>query len=139
LAKVINFCRCSLVGVLFQGIDCLSNCNPCAKSTCYLSHRSEPHELWNSDDKSRHRTQPPRGSPRAETETLRERINSGLAEARRKGVTLGRPKGSGITTRAFLGKHRDVAKLLRDGQSIRNVAKITGKGISTVQRVKAVG
>ncbi len=76
---------------------------------------------------------------RAETETLRERINSGLAEARRQGVTLGRPKGSGITTRAFLGKHRDVAKLLRDGQSIRNVAKITGKGISTVQRVKAVG
>ena len=40
---------------------------------------------------------------RAETETLRERINSGLAEARRQGVTLGRPKGSGITTRAFLG------------------------------------
>lgn len=76
---------------------------------------------------------------RAETETLRERINSGLAEARRKGVTLGRPKGSGATKRAFIAKHRDVAKLLRDGQSIRNVAKITGKGISTVQRVKAVG
>ena len=76
---------------------------------------------------------------RAETETLRERINSGLAEARRKGVTMGRSKGSGITTRAFLTKHRDVAKLLREGQSIRNVAKITGKGISTVQRVKAVG
>ena len=76
---------------------------------------------------------------RAETETLRERINSGLAEARRKGVTLGRPKGSGATEREFLVKHRDVSKLLRDGQSIRNVAKITGKGISTVQRVKAVG
>ncbi len=74
---------------------------------------------------------------RAETETLRERINSGLAEARRKGVTLGRPKGSGATERQFLAKHRDVAKLLREGQSIRNVAKITGKGISTVQRVKA--
>ncbi len=76
---------------------------------------------------------------RAETETLRERINSGLAEARRKGVTLGRPKGSGATEREFLVKHRDVTKLLRDGQSIRNVAKITGKGISTVQRVKAAG
>lgn len=75
---------------------------------------------------------------RAETETLRERINSGLEEARRKGVRLGRPKGSGATTRAFLAKHRDVTKLLRDGQSIRNVAKITGKGISTVQRVKSV-
>ena len=52
---------------------------------------------------------------------------------------VGRPKSSGITTRAFLGKHRDVSKLLREGQSIRNVAKITGKGISTVQRVKALG
>ena len=62
-----------------------------------------------------------------------------MAEAQRKGVTIGRPKGSGITTRAFLGKLRDVAKLLKEGQSIRNVAKITGKGISTVQRVKAVG
>jgi transposase len=26
---------------------------------------------------------------------------------------------------------------LRAGQSIRNIAKITGKGVSTVQRVKA--
>ena len=76
---------------------------------------------------------------RAEKETLRERINSGLAEARRKGGTLGRPKGSGTTKPAFLAKHRDVAKLLREGQSIRNVAKITGKGISTVQRMKAAG
>ena len=74
---------------------------------------------------------------RAETETLRERITSGLAEARRKGVTLGRPKGSGTSTRAFLAKHGDVTKLLKDGHSIRNVAKITRKGISTVQRVKA--
>jgi DNA invertase Pin-like site-specific DNA recombinase len=74
---------------------------------------------------------------RAETETLSERIKSGLAEARRNGVTLGRRKGSTLLPAAFLAKHRDVAKLLRDGRSIRHAAKITGKGVSTVQRVKA--
>ena len=74
---------------------------------------------------------------RNERETLVERINSGLAKARRDGRTLGRPKGSGLKTTKFLANHRDIAKLLRAGQSIRNAAKITGKGVSTVQRVKA--
>lgn len=73
---------------------------------------------------------------RAETDTLRERINSGLAEARRKGVKLGRPSGSVIEAADFLAKHKDVVKLLRDGQSIRHAAAITGKGTSTVTRVK---
>ena len=74
---------------------------------------------------------------RAETDTLRERINSGLAEARRNGVKLGRPAGTSMEAGDFLAKHRDLVKLLRTGQSIRNAAKITGKGVSTVQRVKA--
>ncbi len=73
---------------------------------------------------------------RSEVETLRERINSGLAEARRKGVTLGRPKGTKPTS-DFLDTHKDIVKLLRAGQSVRNAAKISGKGASTVQRVKA--
>ncbi|HCN77715.1 MAG TPA: hypothetical protein DIT13_11045 [Verrucomicrobiales bacterium] len=74
---------------------------------------------------------------RAEVETMRERINSGLAEARRKGVTLGRPVGSGLDAPALLAKHKDVVKALKAGHSVRNAAKITGKGPSTVQRVKA--
>jgi len=74
---------------------------------------------------------------RSETETLRERINSGLAEARRKGVKLGRPSGSSLSGDDLLTKHRDVVKALKAGQSVRNAAKITGKGPSTVQRVKA--
>jgi DNA invertase Pin-like site-specific DNA recombinase len=73
---------------------------------------------------------------RSEIETLVERIKSGLAEARRKGKVLGRPKGSRVQPTAFLESHRDVVRQLRGGQSIRNCAKITGKGISTVQRVK---
>lgn len=74
---------------------------------------------------------------RNEVETLRERINSGLAEARRNGVTLGRPVGTKLDTHIFLENHRDIVRQLRSGQSVRNAAKITGKGASTVQRVKA--
>jgi DNA invertase Pin-like site-specific DNA recombinase len=73
---------------------------------------------------------------RNETETLRERINSGLAEARRKGVRLGRPKGTTLDQATFLRKHKDIWRLLKAGHSIRNAAKIAGKGVSTVQRVK---
>lgn len=74
---------------------------------------------------------------RGEVETLRERINSGLAEARRKGVTLGRPKGSTLSREIFLQAHKDIVRLVKAGQSVRNAAKITSKGVSTVQRVKA--
>lgn len=75
---------------------------------------------------------------RAEVDTLRERINSGLAEARRKGVKLGRPVGSTLDRDTFLEKHRDIQRWLRAGQSVRVTAKVTGKGASTVQRVKLV-
>ncbi len=73
---------------------------------------------------------------RSEVELLRERINSGLAEARRKGVILGRPVGSTVSPEAFLKKHKDVLRLLEQGQSVRNASKISGKGCSTIQRVK---
>jgi DNA invertase Pin-like site-specific DNA recombinase len=73
---------------------------------------------------------------RGEVETLRERINSGLAEARRKGVTLGRPTGTTLAREDFIQKHKDIVRLLNGRQSVRNAAKISGKGISTVQRVK---
>ena len=74
---------------------------------------------------------------RNEMETLRERIKSGLAEAKRKGVRLGRPEGTTLGAEAFRQKHRDIIRQLKAGQSVRNAAKITGKGSSTVQRVKA--
>lgn len=75
---------------------------------------------------------------RSEVETLTERIRSGLAEAKRKGVTLGRPKGTTLNPKALLQKHKDIVRLLKAGQSVRNAAKISGKGASTVQRVKDV-
>ena len=74
---------------------------------------------------------------RAEKETMVERIKSGLAEARRKGVKLGRPEGTTLAKKEFLAKHKDIQKHLKGGQSVRNTAKIVGKSASTVQRVKA--
>src|SRR6266480_6505693 len=74
---------------------------------------------------------------RNETETLRERIKSGLALARSRGVVLGRRKGTTLSREQFLQKHKDILRQIRAGQSVRNTAKIVAKGISTVQRVKA--
>ena len=74
---------------------------------------------------------------RNESETLRERIKSGLAHARKRGVVLGRPKGTMLERAQFLRKHSDILRQLKAGQSVRNAARIVGKGISTVQRVKA--
>jgi DNA invertase Pin-like site-specific DNA recombinase len=73
---------------------------------------------------------------RNESETLRERIKSGLAHARKRGVLLGRRKGTMLTREQFLQKHKDIVRLIRAGHSVRNTAKIVGKGLSTVQRVK---
>lgn len=74
---------------------------------------------------------------RAERETLVDRIRSGIDAAKRKGVHCGRPVGSSVGREVFLWKHRDIARQLRAGHSVRHAAKITGKGVSTVQRVQA--
>lgn len=72
---------------------------------------------------------------KAETSRLSDRIKSGLAEAAKRGNFPGRPKGR-ETRKEFLSKHGDIIRQLKAGQSVRNTAKITKKGVSTVQRVK---
>ncbi len=72
----------------------------------------------------------------AERETLIERTKSGLAAARRRGVTLGRPVGSKLGAVDLLAKHPDIIRHLKAGMSIRHVAKITEKSTGTVQSVK---
>jgi DNA invertase Pin-like site-specific DNA recombinase len=74
---------------------------------------------------------------RNEIEVLSMRVRSGLAQAKRNGVKLGRPVGSSIPVEMFLKKHSDIVRLLKSDHSVRNTAKITEKGFSTVQRVKA--
>ncbi len=53
-----------------------------------------------------------------------------------KGGKLGRKVGSVKTEEQMKAEYREVISLLRKGYSIRDVAKLSGKGVSTVQRVK---
>ena len=48
----------------------------------------------------------------------------------------GRKIGSVKTEEQMKVEYREVISLLRKGYSIRDVAKLSGKGVSTVQRVK---
>ena len=66
------------------------------------------------------------------------RLNSGRALAKSKGVRMGRPKGSALSNEDLRSKYPEVVKRLRKGKnSIREIAKLTGVSVSTVQRVKA--
>ena len=53
-----------------------------------------------------------------------------------KGGKLGRKVGSVKTAEQMKTEYREVISLLRKGYSIRDVTKLSGKGVSTVQRVK---
>jgi DNA invertase Pin-like site-specific DNA recombinase len=75
---------------------------------------------------------------KAERETLRERIMSGLEQARREGRKLGRPAGSVTGRDPYLQKHQRVVRLLRQGMSIRNIASVAGVDKGTVCRVKGM-
>lgn len=72
---------------------------------------------------------------RAEVENLSMRVRSGMAQAKLNGAKFGRPVG---TTQNLVKKHPDIVRNLKNGQSVRNTAKITGKGSATVQRVKRI-
>lgn len=72
---------------------------------------------------------------RNESDQLGQRIRSGLAEARRKGVRIGRPAQD---ESAFLAKYGHVVDLLRAGVSIRKIAAETGVNHVTVQKVKRI-
>ena len=65
-------------------------------------------------------------------------IKNGLKKAKERGVALGRPVGYVISEEEFLQKHEDIVEYLKNGFSVRKVAKLTNKGNSTVQRIKKV-
>ena len=74
---------------------------------------------------------------RLERETLRERILSGMDEARRQGKKIGRPDGRVEEKATFLKKYGSVARNLRAGLSVRKTAKLCEVSINTVRKVKA--
>jgi DNA invertase Pin-like site-specific DNA recombinase len=53
-----------------------------------------------------------------------------------KGGRLDRKKGSIKTADKKREEYREVIEYLKKGYIIRDVAKLSGKGVSTVQRVK---
>ena len=71
-----------------------------------------------------------------ERDNISFRLNSGRNQYVEKGGKLGRPTGSTKSLDKKREEYREVINLLNKGYAIRDVAKLTGKGISTVQRVK---
>ena len=71
-----------------------------------------------------------------ERDNISFRLNSGRKQYVEKGGKLGRPAGSSKSQDKKREEYREVINLLNKGYAIRDVAKLTGKGISTVQRVK---
>lgn len=61
----------------------------------------------------------------------------GIELTQRECAKFGRPKGSAVSTDDFLIKHSDIVTSLERGRSINQTAEFTGKGRSTVKRVKA--
>ena len=64
------------------------------------------------------------------------RLNSGRESYIASGGKLGRKKGSVKSTEQKKEEYKEVISLLRKGYSVRNVAKLSGVSVSTVQRIK---
>ena len=71
-----------------------------------------------------------------ELEQTRERIISGLQEARNKGKRLGRPKGTVLDQNEIIQKYPKVKRHLSSGLSIRQVAELSKVSNNTVLKVK---
>ena len=71
-----------------------------------------------------------------ERANIQYRLNSGRANYIAKGGTLGRKVGSIKTEERKREEYRETIALLKKGYSVRNIAKLQGIGVSTVQRVK---
>jgi DNA invertase Pin-like site-specific DNA recombinase len=71
-----------------------------------------------------------------ERENIKFRLNSGRKLYIERGGKLGRKVGSIKTTEQKKEEHKDIISYLKKGYSVRNVAKLCNKGVSTVQRIK---
>ena len=73
-----------------------------------------------------------------ELSLISERLNSGRAKYIRDGGKLGRKIGSEKEPKRLIADHADIVKFLKQGQSIRNIMKLTGKSSGTVQKIKKI-
>ncbi|WP_146106072.1 recombinase family protein [Apibacter adventoris] len=71
-------------------------------------------------------------------QTMLERQREGIKIAIAKGIYKGRVKGSKETDQHVLDKYKNVVKYLKQGQSLRNTAKLCNVSLGTVQKVKGI-
>ena len=75
-----------------------------------------------------------------ERQTIKERMESGrnqyIAKCRRDGVKMGRPATYRKSDESYREQYQKEISLLRKGISLRNVQKITGTSLGTLQKVK---
>jgi DNA invertase Pin-like site-specific DNA recombinase len=71
-----------------------------------------------------------------ERSQIRQRIKSGYDSFRKNGGKVGRKSGFIKDKETLLNQHKDIVKYLRQGQSVRNTMKLTGKSSGTVQKIK---
>ena len=72
-----------------------------------------------------------------ERQTIVLRLRSGYSAARSKGIRVGRKTGVQVKSDdQFLKENKEVAKLLKQGFSVRKVMKLTDRSSGTVQKVK---
>lgn len=71
-----------------------------------------------------------------ELKLIQDRLNSGREKYIRDGGKLGRKVGSDKDPKKLLAQHCDIVKFIKQGQSVRNTMKLTGKSSGTVQKIK---
>lgn len=66
------------------------------------------------------------------------RLNSGRDKYIRDGGILGRKQGSTKDDKKLLSEHSDIVRFLKQGQSVRNIMKLTSKSSGTIQKIKKI-
>ena len=71
-----------------------------------------------------------------ERENIKFRLNNGRKLYIERGSKLGRKVGRTKATEQKREEYRDIISYMKRGYSIRNTARLSGKVISTVQKIK---
>ncbi len=71
-----------------------------------------------------------------EKTAIRQRMESGYRNHLANGGSVGRKNGFRKDSSKFLAENKDVAKLLKQGLSVRKVMKLTDKSNGTIMKVK---
>ncbi len=66
---------------------------------------------------------------------IRQRVKSGYEVFRSNGGKVGRKVGFVKSNEQILDENKDISKLLKQGYSVRNIIKISGKSSGTIQKV----